>query len=134
MEISYFLKDNIDLIYALIYFTEAIIIIFFGYVEMRQISRRTKNLISVDSRMLNTARIFSWGSIIAMKPIEERLNNEFYVVIIYIILLIIFIFGERLYLLSFKSKKKDKKSFWGKWDKEIKEIYIKYLEPLWRII
>jgi len=120
----------VELFIILILLIELIIFIVYGIHEIIQIIKRRKNTISVDTKMLNYGRVFSWVAVIGMTYIK-KMQNQVYYVIFSTLLLVIYIYGSRLYLLSFKIKKENTKSFYYRIDQWSLSIYREYLEPLW---
>jgi amino acid permease len=123
----------IELFTILMLFVEAALFIVYGIIVIFEISRRKKYTISVDNKMLNIGRIFSWGGVIGISVISKKLSlgAESYLVFA-TLLMIIFIFGSRLYVNSFKVKEENKSTFYYEFDQRLVRIYKKYLEPLWK--
>ncbi|MFC1613195.1 hypothetical protein ACFL23_02570 [Patescibacteria group bacterium] len=120
------------LIIALVQLIGAIIFIIDGIVAIIHVTKRKKYLIFLDNKMLTFGRIFTWGSVIAIISLSRTVNYNIYYLISLILLIIIYICGSRLYVLSFRVKEENKDTFYYSFDQWLEKIYRKYLAALWK--
>lgn len=123
----------IELILILLLFIELITFIVYEINFMIQISKRKKNTISIDQKMLTVGRIFTWGPVIGISFITRGIHLDTnYYLFFATLLLMIYIGGSRLYFQSFKVEDENKNDFFCPLDQWLEKMYKKHLEPLWK--
>lgn len=114
----------------LILLIEIVVFVVYLIAIMVQVTKRRNRLVFVDRKMLTAGRTLSWGAVLSIVIVSNYLHtNDLNFMIVTTFLLIVYLIGSRLYVLSFRIKEENKDTWYYEWDQRLEKAYRQYLEP-----
>lgn len=93
----------LDLIFGLVLIAIAVIFAWLCIKDIIQLRRIFSYKPTVDKKMLTAARILTWGPVIFFVAAVKQLHSSVFNISLTIVIMAIYVFGRRLYVMSFKN-------------------------------